>query len=1013
MSKKQVLKSSKASKSSKNSKAIKAIKIKQQTSDNVINIILDTISKNKQAIVFCNTKRGAESQAEKISKKIKEKLGVDLAESALKVLSSPTKQCKRLAVCLNKEIAFHHAGLAGKQRELVEDNFRSGKIKVICSTPTLAMGLDLPAFRTILKDLKRFSFGREFSMNYIPVLEFEQMCVPGSTLIKTDCGELSIEKLINSKKHVNVLTFDVERKKFEFKPILKTFKQKTNSLLALKTTQGYSLKLTENHPVLVNRNNIFSWIPAKKVLKEDKLLITSKSEEGNDNFLFLDLLPKKDIYVPEAGHFIRQLKAKKEFSDLQIAKLLNMEKKNVYHYKYDKKAIPYSKVLKLANELKLTKKELSKKITCIKSAYGKKINLPEYVTKDFLWLVGLIASDGTLTRTIDKRTNSEYVKIRISNKNKKLINKAKKILELIVEDKVHISRREDDCYDLEKGCTLLARIIRDNFGINFNKKSLSVRTPEFLKNASKELIGAYVGGVFDGDGSYDKKSDRILICSGSKKFAYELQQLLLRLGIISRVVVRPGGELFVKGKKAFFNKTYNVIFSRKIYVKRFAKYSLVLKTVFTPKYSSYNNLNKYYDKDYDFLTISSVKQLSFNDYVYNLEVESNNNYFANNILVHNCGRAGRPGKEDYGEAICIATTDKEKENIIKKYINGEPEAIISKLAVEPVLRTYVLSLIASEFIDDKEKLYNFFENTFYAKQYGDIYALRKILDKVLLMLQDWGFVENDSETKQDSSGFVSAVKFIKKDTLSSELKATLIGKRVSELYLDPLTANELIESLKKANLQTTSFAINHLLSNCLEIRPLLRVKNSEIDDVANISVDRAKEVLIKEPVAYSYDYERYLETIKTAVFLEEWINESNEEYLLEKYNVRPGEIKAKIDIADWLLYASEELSRLMKMHSLKPVLSKLRLRLKHGAKEELLPLLRLKGIGKVRARKLFENKVKDLKGLQDIDITSLVSLIGKAMAINVKKQVGQEFDPQKIQVPVKKRKGQMSLLKYS
>ena len=67
--------------------------------------------------------------------------------------------------------------------------------------------------------------------------------------------------------------------------------------------------------------------------------------------------------------------------------------------------------------------------------------------------------------------------------NKKLINKAKKILELIVEDKVYVSRREDGCYDLEKGCTLLARIIRDNFGINFNKKSLTVQTPEFLKNA--------------------------------------------------------------------------------------------------------------------------------------------------------------------------------------------------------------------------------------------------------------------------------------------------------------------------------------------------------------------------------------------------------------------------------------------------------------------------------------------------------------------------------------------------
>jgi len=554
MSKKKVLKPS------------KTLKIKEKTSDDVINIILDTISKNKQAIVFCNTKRGAESQAEKIAKKIKELtvqetvLGEELAEQALKALSNPTKQCKRLALCLKKEIAFHHSGLAGKQRELIEDNFRDGRIKVICSTPTLAMGLDLPAFRTIIKDLKRFSTGRTFGMNFIPVLEYEQQA----------------------------------------------------------------------------------------------------------------------------------------------------------------------------------------------------------------------------------------------------------------------------------------------------------------------------------------------------------------------------------------------------------------------------------------------------------------------------GRAGRPGKEDYGEAICIATTDDEEEKIVQKYLLGEPEAIISKLAVEPVLRTYVLSLIASEFITTKQRLYDFFENTFYAKQYGNTTALRNILDKVLSLLEEWGFIiinSANSSIRENKSGFMSANYYLKTKNNdykleAIKLEATLIGKRVSQLYLDPLTANTLIGSLKKINQKTTTFSLNHLLSNCLEIRPLLRVKTSETDEIANLSIQKTDEVLIKEPMQFGYDYERYLETVKTAKFLEDWIDETNEERLLEEYGVRPGELKVKLDIADWLLYSSEELSRLMKMHSLKPILAKLRLRLKHGAREELLPLLRLKGIGKIRARKLYHNKITDLKGVQDIDITSLVSLLGKSLAINVKKQVGQEFEPEKIIVSKKKRKGQMSLLKY-
>ena len=50
----------------------------------VINLVLDTINKNKQALVFVNSKKSAEKLAEDISKKIKisntklEKLSIDV-----------------------------------------------------------------------------------------------------------------------------------------------------------------------------------------------------------------------------------------------------------------------------------------------------------------------------------------------------------------------------------------------------------------------------------------------------------------------------------------------------------------------------------------------------------------------------------------------------------------------------------------------------------------------------------------------------------------------------------------------------------------------------------------------------------------------------------------------------------------------------------------------------------------------------------------------------------------------
>jgi helicase len=106
----------------------RTIEIEQVVADPTLNICLDTLKKEKQGLVFCNTKRGAESQAEKIAAKVKQESAalLNLAEKALKTLPSPTKQCKRLALCLKKGIAFHHAGLHSKQRDLVENPVPGG-----------------------------------------------------------------------------------------------------------------------------------------------------------------------------------------------------------------------------------------------------------------------------------------------------------------------------------------------------------------------------------------------------------------------------------------------------------------------------------------------------------------------------------------------------------------------------------------------------------------------------------------------------------------------------------------------------------------------------------------------------------------------------------------------------------------------------------------------------------------------------------------------------------------------
>src|SRR3989338_5780777 len=359
------------------------------------------------------------------------------------------------------------------------------------------------------------------------------------------------------------------------------------------------------------------------------------------------------------------------------------------------------------------------------------------------------------------------------------------------------------------------------------------------------------------------------------------------------------------------------------------------------------------------------------------------------------GRAGRPNYDSEGQSIAIALTNSEKEKIEEKYINGEPEDIYSKLAVEPVLRTYVLSLVVANFASTKKQLFDFFDRTFYAHQFKDLRRLHAIIGKVIELLKDWEFIMGSGD---DFSGA---------DELDDEkLKPTLIGKRVAELYIDPLTAFYIITCMRNASdKKISSFSFLQMISHTLEIRPLLRVGLREHDRIQESMLEFSEIILEEEPSMYEPEYEDFLNSIKTALMLNNWVSEQDEEFLLEEYNIRPGELRGKIDITDWLLYASEELAKMLHYQSIIKEIVKLRLRLKYGVKEELLSLVRLENIGRVRARILFRNRIRDIKELKEADISTLAQLIGEKTALSVKKQLGQE----NIEVPENKRKGQISL----
>ena len=333
------------------------------------------------------------------------------------------------------------------------------------------------------------------------------------------------------------------------------------------------------------------------------------------------------------------------------------------------------------------------------------------------------------------------------------------------------------------------------------------------------------------------------------------------------------------------------------------------------------------------------------------------------------GRAGRPKYDKIGESILIAKVADEADYLMQNYVLARTERIWSKLAVEKIIRGHVLATIASDFAHTENGVYEFFGRTFYAYQY-DVRAIKSIIAKILKYLYDEEMLE----------------------LFGNEIYATRFGKRVSELYIDPLSGVEIRDALKAKPENLTELSLLHLIAHTPDMGPVMRPYSHELDDLAVLMEDRRDELFVGVPEEWNdrIAYEEFLGEIKTAVVLESWIEETSEEKLLNQFRVQPGDLYRTIENAKWLLHATHELGRLFGKKEVLPLASELIERVAKGIKKELLPIVKLQGVGRVRGRIMYNagfQTIKNIKLAQLEDLTNL-PLIGPRLAKKIKEQVG-------------------------
>ena len=366
-----------------------------------------------------------------------------------------------------------------------------------------------------------------------------------------------------------------------------------------------------------------------------------------------------------------------------------------------------------------------------------------------------------------------------------------------------------------------------------------------------------------------------------------------------------------------------------------------------------------------------------------------------------CGRAGRPSYDTFGEAIIIADARVNAEEIYDHYILGTPEPICSQLTNDRSIRIHVLSTISTLPGIKKSEIYDLFGSTLLAQSKSKASIMSR-LDSAI------SYLERQSLIKSRNNRYIS----------------TEFGKQISLLYIDPSTgvefrnAVESIENKIRGDKRTAIVGISdssehesafsahdchkdseysdrdsndknncshtlgflHLITDSPDFYPKFALRKKDIEEFCS-DIEQHRNEQIRPINEY--------ECSRSFWALHKWINESTDKVLSDMIGIEPGDMHRIVEVAEWLTYSLYEVAKIMRRSDLLIEIHRLRLRIKYGVKEELLALIRLKGIGRVRARSLYEAGFTDLSKIANASEAHLsaVSNIGPTIAKTIKEQM--------------------------
>ena len=352
-----------------------------------------------------------------------------------------------------------------------------------------------------------------------------------------------------------------------------------------------------------------------------------------------------------------------------------------------------------------------------------------------------------------------------------------------------------------------------------------------------------------------------------------------------------------------------------------------------------------------------------------------------------CGRAGRPQYDEYGEAIVVSPKSYAKGDVMRMYVRGRPQPVKSQLMGQKAVRAHALSLVVSRPGITEAGVSAFFARTLAGRQA----AKRSVRAKAAAAI---GFLAD--------SGMVSRE--------GAKLSPTRLGQAASRLYLDPATAASFRDAIEYATARdedededdveyvdgvarpvrrrgrgrgTRSTRAGHTMgllytiATCGEFFPKMYMRYSDEYSVWSL-VNAREDEMIASPDPSDFN--------RSLLALDSWIGEATEAEIARSLDVEAGDMHRIVESAEWLARCMGQLARDLGQPGLAREIAALRTRIRYGVREDLLELVSVRDVGRVRARRLRRAGITGKAKLSSVSARKLAAIdgIGPALAAKLK-----------------------------